>query len=60
MSKEILNLSPKDIIQNVDSLFKPFKELVDKFPKAFIIHYDILDGYVIDCDLSLVERGLAN
>ena len=51
--------SLKSFIDSLGDCFFDLKKKIDKVPKAVSIFYTENEGYVMDCDLSLIEQFVA-
>lgn len=51
-----LSMSPKEIIELVEKVYEPFKEAIDKYPKAFNVAYVDGQGYILTVDLDFLEQ----
>ena len=45
-----------EVIQELEDLFLPFKTFIDKYPNAFKVYYLKNEGYIIDCDLGIIDE----
>ena len=46
------------LYDNIDALFKPLKEILDKYPKSFQLDYHKEVGFFIDYDVTVLIRCL--
>lgn len=53
------NESAKDIIDKIEPIFNNLKKIIDNYPKAFFLEFDISLGYVISIDLNLLKHPLS-
>lgn len=48
--------SAKEIIEVIEQVYKPFREAIEKYPKAFSVGYVDGQGYILTVDLDFLEQ----